>query len=67
MSEARALAVGQVIKLQPWTDLWMRGGTTARVTSLRRGAIYVAPIVGGQELNARFRVSKAAIDAGEEA
>jgi hypothetical protein len=55
------ISVGQIIKLQPWTDLWMRGGRTARITSLRRGGIYVAPIVGGQ-LAQRFRVSKAAID-----
>lgn len=56
------MEVGQIIKLQPWTDLWMRGSKTARITSLRRGGIYVAPIVGGQELAQRFRVSKAAID-----
>lgn len=59
------IAVGQVIKLQPWTDLWMRGAKEGRITSLSRGAIYIAPIVGCQELNKRFRISKAAIDTGE--
>jgi hypothetical protein len=56
------ISVGQIIKLQPWTDLWMRGSKEGRITSLRRGGIYIAPIVGGQELNQRFRISKAAIN-----
>lgn len=56
------VSVGQIVKLQPWTDLWMRGSTKGRITSLTRGGIYIAPIVGGQELNQRFRISKAAID-----
>lgn len=57
MTRTITVKAGDIVHLEVWTDLWMRGATSGRVTSIRKGFVYLAPIVGGHELNSRHRVN----------